>query len=124
MMSKIYRISILIIIMGIALSSCNKNNEHSVSYMITNSISGFDVNYRDADGVLITETIEAQSAQDRWNYNFSGEEGDIVFVSAKYTDINSAVLIQIKIDGKVYKEGSSTSDTTKYLTVSGTIPFD
>jgi hypothetical protein len=52
------------------------------------------------------------------------EEGSIIFVSAKYTDINSAIKVQLKLDGKIYKEGSSTADTIRFVTVSGTIPYN
>ena len=115
---------IIVLVIASFFVSCDKPKEVQVNYRITNSISGFDVNYRDMDGNLVTEKVETQSAQDQWTYNYTTEEGEIVFVSARYTDINSAILIQILIDGKVYKEGSSNADTVKYLTVSGTVPFD
>ncbi len=105
------------------LFSCQKSKEKQVSYIITKSISGFDVNYRVADGSLVKQSIETASAQDRWQYLFTAEEGDIVFVSAIYTDISSAINVQILIDGKVYKQGSSSQDTVRYVTVSGTVPF-
>jgi hypothetical protein len=105
------------------LASCEKETTYPVTYRITNSDSGFNVNYRDADGALQSEKVTTQSAEDVWSYSFNALEGDIVFVSAIYKDINSAIRIQVYIDGKVYKEGSSTGDTTKYLTVSGTVPY-
>lgn len=106
------------------LVSCQKTNEKKVSYLITKSISGFDVNYRNADGTLIKEHIETASAEDRWQYDFMAEEGDIVFVSAIYKDVYSAIEVQLKVDGKIYKQGSSKQDTVKYVTVSGTIPYE
>ena len=105
------------------LVSCEKSKEKQVSYIITKSVSGFDVNYRVADGTLVKEHIKAESAQDKWQYSFTAEEGDIVFVSAIYKDITSAISVQVLIDGKVYKQGSSSQDTVKYVTVSGTVPF-
>ena len=104
--------------------SCQKAKEKQVSYIITNSISGFDVNYRVADGSLVKQRVEASSAQDRWQYSYTAEEGDIVFVSAIYKDISSAITVQVLIDGKVYKQGSSSQDTVRYVTVSGTVPFE
>ena len=104
-------------------ASCEKESKHPVTYRITNSDSGFDVNYRDDNGKLQSEKVTTQSAEDIWSYSFDAEEGDIVFVSAIYKDINSAIKVQLFIDGKVYKEGSSTGDTTKYVTVSGTVPY-
>lgn len=106
------------------LFSCQKDREKQVSYLVTRAISGFDVNYRAADGALISEHIVTSSAQDEWKYHFTAEEGDIVFVSASYDDIASAIAVQILIDGKVYKQGSSAQDTIKFVTVSGTVPFE
>ncbi len=108
----------------LVMISCQKSKEKQVSYVITKAISGFDVNYHVADGSLINDHIETESAQDRWQYSYTAEEGDIVFVSAIYEDINSAILVQILIDGKVYKQGSSSQDTVKYVTVSGTVPYE
>jgi hypothetical protein len=106
------------------LFSCEKSQEKKVSYIITKSISGFDVNYKNVDGSLQSESVVTASAQDRWKYDFIAEEGDIVFVSAIYKDISSAITVQILIDGKVYKQGSSSQDTVRYVTVSGTVPFE
>ena len=106
------------------LISCQKTNEKQISYIVTKSISGFDVNYRTADGTLIKERVEPASAEDRWTYSYVAEVGDIVFLSTIYKDISSAINVQILIDGKVYKQGSSKYDTVSYVTVSGTVPFE
>jgi len=119
-MKKIIYILPLIMI----LFSCEKSSEKQVSYIITKSVSGFDVNYRNADGTLIQDHIISESAQDRWQYSYTAEQGDIVFVSAIYKDITSAITVQILIDGKVYKQGSSSQDTVRFVTVSGTVPFE
>jgi hypothetical protein len=118
-MKKILLATIIVFV----LVACEKESKHPVIYRITNSDSGFDVNYRDKNGNLQSEKVITQSAEDIWRYSYDANEGDIVFVSTIYKDINSAILIQIFIDGKIYKEGSSTGDTTKYLTVSGTVPY-
>lgn len=106
------------------LFSCEKSKDIKVSYIITKSVSGFDVNYQTADGTLQSESVLTESAQDRWQYDLIAQEGDIVFVSASYKDIASAILVQILIDGKVYKQGSSSQDTVRYVTVSGTVPYE
>lgn len=106
------------------LLSCEDAKEHKVSYLVTKSVSGFDVNYRNEAGNLVMTSVVTESAQDKWKYEFIAEEGDIVFVSAIYKDVTSAISIQVLIDGKVYKQGSSTQDTIKYVTVSGTVPFE
>jgi hypothetical protein len=115
----IYIIPLLLI-----LISCEKTRDKQVTYLITKSVSGFDVNYRTEDGSLLKEHIVTESAQDKWQYSYTAEEGDIVFVSAIYKDISSAINVQILIDGKVYKQGSSSQDTVRYVTVSGTVPFE
>jgi len=115
---------ILILPLIFILFSCQKEKEKKVSYLITKSVSGFDVNYSTANGELLKEHVVTASAQDRWEYDFIAEEGDIVFVSAIYKDITSAITVQIIIDGKVYKQGSSSQDTVRYVTVSGTVPYE
>ena len=119
-MKKLVYILPLLLILG----SCEKSKEKQVSYVITRSVSGFDVNYRIADGTLVKEHIETESAQEKWQYSYTAEEGDIIFVSAIYKDITSAISVQILIDGKVYKQGSSSQDTVRFVTVSGTVPFE
>lgn len=106
------------------LLACTKEKEKKVSYVITKAVSGFNVNYLPADGSLVKTSVQTASAEDRWTYDFIAEEGDIVFVSAIYKDISSAINVQIIIDGKVYKQGSSKQDTINYVTVSGTVPFE
>jgi len=115
---------ILILPLIFILFSCQKEKEKKVSYLITKSVSGFDVNYRTVNGEFQKENVVTASAQDRWEYDFIAEEGDIVFVSAIYKDITSAITVQIIIDGKVYKQGSSSQDTVRYVTVSGTVPYE
>jgi len=67
--------------------------------------------------------IEPQSAQDVWRYTYLANEGDIVYVSGNYKDLNSALKIVIKIDGKIYKQAANEGDTLAYLIVSGVIPY-
>jgi hypothetical protein len=113
----------LAIVMVIGLLSCEKQKEYNVQYRISEAISGFDVNYRDGEGILQQESIDTQSGEDTWRFNFEALEGDILFVSARYKDPESAIRVEVLLDGKVFKQGSSTNDTTKYVTVSGTVPF-
>ncbi|HEY9113103.1 MAG TPA: hypothetical protein VIN10_00295, partial [Bacteroidales bacterium] len=82
------------------------------------------INYTDAEGSLQTTQVNPLSAQDVWQYSFKGEEGDIIYLSGKYSDAYSALKLMIKVNGKVYKQASNEGDTLHYLTVSGVIPFD
>ena len=73
----------------------------------------------------MSKTIDlASSMQDQWSYSFIADQGDIVFVSGNYKDINSGLNIRILVDGKVYKQGSSIGDTVKFVTVSGVVPYE
>ena len=120
-MNKIFIVLLSILLM--LTIGCEKESKQKVTYRITNSVSGFEVNFLDDENVLRNEKIFTQSEEDIWLYSFYALKGDIVFVSAIYKDINSALKVQVLLNGKVFKEGSSISDTTNYVTVSGTIPF-
>ena len=114
--------SILIFLVSIAFIACEKQEEaKTVTYQITRSMSGFDVNYKDETGKLIKETIQTNSADDVWSYSFKAYNRQIVFVSAIYKDISSALQVRILIDGKVYKQGSSKNDTIMYVTLGGSV---
>lgn len=117
-------LAIILALTGISLSSCQKEAGVRVAYRTTMAISPYLVTYLDENGVKISETVIAQSTGDSWQYSFVGQEGDIIFITAKYSDPESSVKVQILVDGKIYKENSSTNDTLRYVTVSGTIPFD
>lgn len=107
----------------VLLTSCEKEKEVKVTYRATMAISPYTITFLDENAHKITKTIEAESSADTWAYSYTGNEGDILFVSARYTDPESSILVQILLDGKVFKERSSTKDTARYVTVSGTIPY-
>ena len=104
-------------------TSCTKNTDVKVTYEATGAVSEYFLYYRDAGGILQNVDVKPESEQDVWNVSFTGERGDIVYLSGKYNDPNSALKLMIKVDGKVYKQASNEGDTLKYLTVSGTIPY-
>ena len=118
------RVLILSIIMTFAFASCERKTEAvAVTYMITDSDSGFDVRYRDSQGELISEQVETQSESDVWRYVFDSDPGGIVFVSANYYDVNSKIKVRILLDGKIFREASSWYDTSNFVVVSGTVPY-
>ena len=104
--------------------ACQNENQVKVNYIVTDAVSAYNLQYLDASGELINETISPESAQDQWHFEYMANEGDIVYVSGNYKDINSALKIMILLDGKVYKQASNEGDTLKYLTVSGTVPYN
>lgn len=120
-MKKYITIAILSIFL---LTSCNKSNQKKVTYITTGSISAYNLQYVNDQNVLIKEVVEPQSAQDTWKYEFMSDQGEIVYINGIYKDINSALKIQLLVDGKVYKQGSTQGDTLKYLVVSGVVPYD
>ena len=112
----------LIIISGVI--GCElKDQNVKVTYIVTDSDSGFEVYYQNSDQELIFEKVDTNSEEDEWRYTFIGERGDIVFMSVIYYDVNSKVRAMIKLDEKIYKEGISRYDTVNFLVISGTIPY-
>jgi hypothetical protein len=117
---------LIIIIVGLLVItlSCSKTNKKKVTYIATDAISEYNLQYINKDNILTKIIVSPQSAQDEWNYNFIADYGEIVYISGDYRDINSSLKIMILVDGKVYKQASNEADTLGYLTVSGTVPYD
>jgi len=115
---------IFLLMAVIALSSCNKDDsEVDVTYRVSSAYSETIISYTDETGIMNTDTVNFDSGEDIRSYSFSGEKGDIVYVSAIYTDSASSVKVEILLDGKIYKSGSSNNEPGKYVIVSGTIPY-
>lgn len=119
-MKKLIYISLIFIV----LVACEKERQEvKVKYEISNAYSPLEINYRNSDGNIATETVDFESNEDVWNYTYTDNRGEIVYISTRYTDSTSSVNVQILVDGKVYKQGSSNNEPYKYITVSGTIPY-
>ncbi len=114
---------IIWIILIILTAGCEKNDERSVIYRISNSPSGFTVRYLNDSQELVTEKIVTQSAQDVWEYSFISEDGGIVFVSANYKDPAGALKVQVMVDQKLFRQASSKNDTISFVTLSGVVPI-
>jgi hypothetical protein len=114
---------IWLIIITIILVACQKDDEVLVKYQVSNNATGFRVNYLNESGELMNKDIDVNSSQDIWSYSFQAERGQIIFVSAIYMEINDEINVSLLIDGKIYKQGASSHDTIKYVTVSGTVPY-
>ena len=120
-MRKFFYLSVVFLL----VSACDKENENvAVSYKVSNAYADTEISYRNDDAQIITETVGFESAEDVWTYSMDLKRGDIVYLSAIYSDTASSVKLQILVDGKVFKEGSNNNDPGKYLTVSGSIPFN
>ncbi len=116
-------ITIITVALVFLSTSCSKTNKKKITYMASNAYSEYDLQYLNENNVLIKTTIKPQSVQDKWEYNYFANDGDIIYLSGIYHDINSSLKVAILIDGKIYKQGSSVGDTLQYLTVSGTVPY-
>lgn len=116
---------ILTVVVTLMLLACEKEDASiSVKYEVSNATSGTQIAYRNASAALISEWVEFESLQDTWSHSMMLEQGAIVYLSAMYMDSASSVKVRILVDGKIYKEGSSNNEPEKYLTVSGTIPYN
>lgn len=115
----IYIFAILLIIL-----SCEKEREEvTVKYRVSNAYAETELTYQDGDASLISEAVDFESAEDIWEYSFTGTRGEIIYISAVYHDSTSSVKVELLLDGKAYKVGSSNQEPNKYITVSGTIPY-
>jgi hypothetical protein len=118
------KLSMIFILTIFSLIACDQAVEEvAVTYMVTDSDSGFDVRYRNTDGELVSEKVTTDSETDVWKYVFEADPGEIVFISANYYDVNSKIRVQIMLDGKIFREASSRYDTTDFVVVSGTVPW-
>ena len=119
-----HKIIIIITALFTLFTSCSNTDRKKITYVTTGSISAYNLQYLNEKNELIKTEITPQSTQDQWTYSYIEDEGEIVYLSGIYNDINSSLNIMILIDGKVYKQASNKADTLFYLTVSGTVPFD
>jgi len=115
---------VLLLVLLLPLLSCQKVDEVIVKYVISDNASGFLVNYINEEGVMVSDAVINNSAQDTWSYAFTTDRGQIIFISAISKDINDGIKVSLIIDGKTFKQGSSNNDTTNYVTVSGTVPYN
>ena len=116
--------SMIFLLTIFSLIACDQAVEGvAVTYVVTDSDSGFDVRYRNADGKLVSETVVTDSETDVWKYAFETDPGEIVFISANYYDVNSKIRVRILVDGKIIREASSLYDTANFVVVSGTVPY-
>jgi hypothetical protein len=114
----------LSILIFIALVSCETEREKvTVGYEISDAYAQTEITYRNNEGSVVTDIFNFESTEDVWNYHYTEKRGEIVYISARYTDSTSSINVRILVDGKVYKQGSSVNEPNKYTTVSGTIPY-
>jgi hypothetical protein len=114
---------LLSILMFTLLASCEKRDSKRVEYIATDAVSAYAITYKNDAGALVSETIDACSAEDKWKHSFMAEQGEIVYFSGSYKDIGSALKLMVLIDGKVYKQATSRGDTVGWVTVSGVVPY-
>ncbi len=128
-------IYLLIIVLGIIASSCQKEADpKTVDYMITGLADPYSIVYLDNNGNSVSQTITPNGISDKWIKTFSMDEGTPVYLYIKFTeDISSNMdfSMGILVDGKYYKqakhfdkESSATGTLIFEVKRSGIIPFD
>ena len=116
---KYFIIAFLIVL----LFSCQKEDELvKVKYRLGKAYSTTYIAYRDDKGKMQKDTLLFMSGEDTKTYSLNKRRGDIVYLSALYTDSLSSILLEILLDEKVYKSTLSNNEAGKYVIVSGTIP--
>lgn len=114
-----------IVFVYLLLTACETENEKmNVSYRVSNAYADTEISYRNSEAQIISEVVAFNSPQDTWSYDMALNRGEIVYLSAIYSDSTSSVKLQILMDGKVFKEASNNNEPGKYLILSGTIPFN
>jgi len=112
----------LLMIFGI---SCNdQNTESIVKYRVSGASSEYHLTWVNQDGEKTTEIIQPTSAQDEWVKSFSATEGQIYFMAARYYNPANRISLSVLQNGKTLKQASSSYDTTRYVIVSGTLPYE
>ncbi|MCD4695912.1 MAG: hypothetical protein K8S16_06685 [Bacteroidales bacterium] len=115
---------LILLVFIILAASCTKDNETLfVEYRVSGAYTSTEIAYKDDGSKLIKKTIDFNSPEDEWSYHTEYTRGEIVYLSAVYYDSLSSVDVQIFIDGKIFKQASSVNEPTKYVIVSGTIPY-
>ena len=117
---------IYIILAGLFIlpPGCTKDDEKvEVVYEVSNAVSETGIEFRDPEGELLQESPVFNSKEDVWSRSFDFLKGEIVYISAIYSDTASSVNVRILIGGKVYKQAASNNDPGKYVTVSGVAPY-
>jgi len=114
---------LIILIFAFIFWGCTDNQSSKVTYLATLSNNPVQIEYLNKNGNLVDTLFDARSEDDQWQVTFPAEEGEILFLSGKYRDIQSSLKLMIIINGKVYKEAYSEADTNNFLIVSGTVPY-
>lgn len=115
---------IYLVIVFMLLLSCTKEDEkQKVEYRVSNAMSSTNIAYRNAESVMINETVDFNSSEEIWNLVTEMNRGDIIYLSAVYYDSASSVTVEVLVDGKIYKQQSSVNEPEKYVIASGTIPY-
>ena len=117
------RITVILIFLMIIFGCEKEKSSVSVEYRVSNAYSETEITWRTADAAQMKKTILFESVEDEWKQQFRASRGNIVYLSGIYHDTASSVTLQIIVDGKIYKQKTSINEPGKYVTVSGTIPY-
>ena len=122
-MKKIIIISIGLLI--IFLSSCDDNAQQNIiQYRADGASDQYELSWLDAAGEKKSAVIDPTSAKEIWSVSFEAEEGQIYFLSGRYYNPENKLNISVLLNGKNLKTATSVYDTTRYIIVSGTVPYE
>lgn len=97
----------------VLFASCKKDLPE-VGYVVT--CSNCDITYENKGG-----NTEQRTVTGSWDYDFEAESGQFVYISAQNNNDNGTVSVRINVDGKSFKDGSS-SGAYVIATASGSVP--
>ncbi len=120
---KMKKLVLFFTVVLLLMPGCAKYTRKRITYRASQALFPVALTYRDNNGILVADTFQPVGEQDIWSKNVMMNEGDIVYLAGKYNNIENSVLLEVLIDGKIYKQNSSKGDTVNYVIVSGTIPY-
>ncbi len=113
------------IVILLTLWSCNRQKtEVVVAYTIQNASSEVMLEFYNELQEIQEHTLDMQSTEDKWEYEFVAFPGDIVHLNAVYFDTLCGIKASILLDGKIYKAKESYNDPGRNVVVAGVVPFD
>ena len=96
---------IVLLVSGLSLLSCEMfDSSIEVKYEVTGTASSVDVTYENSDG----GTSQSSNVSVPWEYSFTGNPGDFVYISAQNQGSSGTVTTKILTDGDKFKSSTST----------------
>lgn len=98
---------VILVFVGMLLltAGCDSlDNKVTIQYRVTGAVSSVDLTYENRSG----NTEQISEAPLPWSYEFTAEIGDFVYVSAQNNDDSGIIRVEIKSEGRVIEEATSS----------------